>query len=112
MTLILTNDDVEKLLPMHECITVLEDIYVELSAGRAVNRIRSDSLVPTTGKDAIYSLKSMDAVIPKLGVGAVRIDSDIVTWPKSARSPTTSPPAKPPIISGTQAMREIDRNLL
>jgi hypothetical protein len=30
----------------------------------------------------------------------------------SARSPATSPPAKPPIISGTQAMREIDRNLL
>ena len=78
MTLILTNDDVEKLLPMHECIEVLEDVYVKLSAGRAVNRIRSDSLVPTTGKDAIYSLKSMDAVIPKLGVGAVRIDSDIV----------------------------------
>jgi alanine dehydrogenase len=82
MTLILTNDDVEKLLPMHECIEALEDVYVELSAGRAVNRIRSDSLVPTTGNGAIYSLKSMDAVIPKLGVGAVRIDSDIVTWPK------------------------------
>ena len=30
----------------------------------------------------------------------------------SARSPATSPPAKLPIISGTQAMREIDRNLL
>jgi ornithine cyclodeaminase/alanine dehydrogenase-like protein (mu-crystallin family) len=82
MTLILTNDDVEKLLPMHECIEALEDVYVELSAGRAVNRIRSDGLVPTTGNRAIYSLKSMDAVIPKLGVGAVRIDSDIVTWPK------------------------------
>jgi ornithine cyclodeaminase/alanine dehydrogenase-like protein (mu-crystallin family) len=82
MTLILTNDDVEKLLPMHECIEALEDVYIELSAGRAVNRIRSDSLVPTTGNGGIYSLKSMDAVIPKLGVGAVRIDSDIVTWPK------------------------------
>jgi hypothetical protein len=30
----------------------------------------------------------------------------------SACSPVTSPPAKPPIISGTQATREIDRNLL
>jgi ornithine cyclodeaminase/alanine dehydrogenase-like protein (mu-crystallin family) len=81
MTLILSNNDVEQLLPMHECVEVLEDVYVEMSAGRAINRIRSDSLVPTTRKDAIYSLKSMDAVIPKLGVGAVRIDSDIVTWP-------------------------------
>ena len=32
--------------------------------------------------DALYSLKSMDGVVPKLGVGAVRINSDIVTWPK------------------------------
>src|SRR5258708_28531709 len=83
MTLILSNDDVEKLLTMPECIDVLEDAYIELSAGRGVNRIRSDCLVPAARKDdALYSLKSMDAVIPKLGVGAVRIDSDIVTWPR------------------------------
>src|SRR5262249_43917240 len=82
MTLVLSNDDVERLLPMHECIEVLEDAYVELSEGRGVNRVRSDCLVPSGRKDALYSLKSMDAVIPGLGVGAVRIDSDIVTWPK------------------------------
>jgi alanine dehydrogenase len=44
--------------------------------------VRSDCLVPSKRNDGIYSLKSMDAVIPGLGVGAVRIDSDIVTWPK------------------------------
>jgi alanine dehydrogenase len=82
MTLILSNVEVEKLLTMPECIEVLEDAYVELSEGRGVNRVRSDCLVPSAGKDAIYSLKSMDGVVPKLGIGAVRIDSDIVTWPK------------------------------
>ena len=82
MTLILSNDEVEKLLTMHECIEVLEDAYVELSEGRGVNRVRSDCLVPSGRTDALYSLKSMDGVIPKLGIGAVRIDSDIVTWPK------------------------------
>jgi alanine dehydrogenase len=82
MTLILSNDDVEKLLTMPECIEALEDAYVELSEGRGVNRVRSDCLVPLEGKDAIYSLKSMDGVVPKFGIGAVRIDSDIVTWPK------------------------------
>jgi len=82
MTLILSNDEVERLLTMPECIEVLEDAYVELSEGRGVNRVRSDCLVPSERKDALYSLKSMDGVIPKLGVGAVRIDSDIVTWPK------------------------------
>jgi ornithine cyclodeaminase/alanine dehydrogenase-like protein (mu-crystallin family) len=81
MTLVLSNQDVEQLLTMRECIEVLEDVYVELSEGRGVNRRRSDCLVPSTRGDAVYSLKSMDGVIPKLGIGAVRIDSDIVTWP-------------------------------
>jgi alanine dehydrogenase len=86
MTLILSNDDVEKVLSMRECIEVLEDVYVELSEGRGVNRVRSDCLVPSGRKDALYSLKSMDGVIPKLGIGAVRIDSDIVTWPKQGNT--------------------------
>jgi hypothetical protein len=42
MTLILPNQDVEKLLPMRECIEVLEAAYIELSEGRGVNRRRSD----------------------------------------------------------------------
>jgi ornithine cyclodeaminase/alanine dehydrogenase-like protein (mu-crystallin family) len=86
MTLILSNDDVTKLLTMRECIDVLEDVYVELANGRGVNRVRSDCLVPSGQSDALYSLKSMDGVIPKLGIGAVRIDSDIVTWPKQGNN--------------------------
>jgi ornithine cyclodeaminase/alanine dehydrogenase-like protein (mu-crystallin family) len=82
MTLILSNDDVEKLLTMRECIAVMEEAYAELADGRGVSRTRSDCFTPTTRADALYSLKSMDGVAPKLGVGAVRINSDIVTWPK------------------------------
>ena len=82
MTLVLSNQDVEALVTMRECIDVLEAMYIEVSAGRAVNRVRSDSLVPAKRDGAIYSLKSMDAIVPGSGVGAVRIDSDIVTWPK------------------------------
>jgi alanine dehydrogenase len=82
MTLILSNDDVEKLLTMPECIDVLEDAYVELAEGRGVTRTRSDCITPTSRPDAVYGLKSMDGVIPKLGIGAIRINSDIVTFPK------------------------------
>jgi ornithine cyclodeaminase/alanine dehydrogenase-like protein (mu-crystallin family) len=82
MTLILSNEDVEKLLTMPECIDVLEEAYVELAEGRGVSRRRSDCITPTTRPDAVYGLKSMDGVIPKLGIGAVRINSDIVTFPK------------------------------
>ena len=82
MTLILSNADVEAVLSMPECIGVLEDAYRELAAGRGVSRTRSDTFAETVRPDALYSLKSMDGIVPKLGVGAVRINSDIVTWPK------------------------------
>jgi tripartite-type tricarboxylate transporter receptor subunit TctC len=78
MTLILSNDDVEKLLTMRECIEVMEEAYIELAEGRGVSRTRSDCFTPTARADALYSLKSMDGVIPKLGIGAVRINSDII----------------------------------
>jgi alanine dehydrogenase len=87
MTLILSNDDVEKLLSMEECIAALETAYLDLADGRGVTRQRSDCITPTTyGEDAIYGLKSMDGVVPSLGVGAVRINSDIVTNPMVGNS--------------------------
>lgn len=83
MTLILSNKDVEQLLTMPECVAALEESYVELAEERGLSRTRSDCLVPTTyDEHAHYSLKSMDGVIPKLGIGAVRINSDIITMPK------------------------------
>jgi alanine dehydrogenase len=82
MTLILSNADIDAVLSMKDCIDVLEDAYRELAHGRGVSRTRSDSFSETTRPDALYSLKSMDGIVPKLGVGAVRINSDIITWPK------------------------------
>ncbi len=80
MTLVLSGEEVRDLLTMPECIAVLEEAYRELAAGRGVNRTRSDTFVP--GRNgALYSLKSMDGIAPALGVGAVRINSDVVTWP-------------------------------
>ena len=78
MTLILSNDDVEKLLPMDECIEVMEEAYVELAEGRGVSRTRSDCFAPTLRPDALYSLKSMDGVIPNSA------------WAPSASIPTSS----------------------
>src|SRR3989442_702080 len=95
MTLILSNDDVEKLLTMHECIAVMEEAYVELADGRGVSRTRSDCFTPTAQADAVYSLKSMDGVAPKFGVGAVRINSDIITWARrGVRGAEVFPPGR------------------
>lgn len=81
MTLILSNDDVNRLLTMPECIDALEDAYRELAHGRGVNRRRTDSLVPGEDPETLYSLKTMDGIAPKAGVGAMRINSDLVGWP-------------------------------
>ena len=84
MTLILSNEEIEELLSMDELIPVLEDAYRELAEGRGGNRLRSDIITPTTlREDGLYALKSMDGVIPKFGIGAIRINSDILTFPQS-----------------------------
>ena len=84
MTLILSNEEIEELLSMDELIPVLEEAYRELAEGRGGNRLRSDIITPTTlREDGLYALKSMDGVIPKFGIGAIRINSDILTFPQS-----------------------------
>ena len=80
MTLILSNDDVEALLPMADCIEALEEAYRELAHERAANALRSDAVSTTARPDAVYSLKLMGGVIPSLGVGAVRLNSDIISF--------------------------------
>ena len=82
MTLILSNEDIEQVLEMDELVPVLEEAYIELVEGRGGNRRRSDIVTPTSlREDGLYALKSMDGVIPKLGVGAIRLNSDILTFP-------------------------------
>jgi len=82
MTLILSNDDIDRLLTMADYVEILEDAYAELAAGRGVVRPRSDSLAPTSVPDAVYGLKSADGIAPKFGTAAVRINSDIITYPE------------------------------
>jgi len=82
MTLILSNEDIDRLLTMADYIDILEDAYGELAVGRGVVRPRSDSLAPTKMPDAVYALKSADGIAPKFGVAAVRINSDIITYPE------------------------------
>ena len=83
MTLILSNDDIDGLLRMEDCIDVMEQAFRSFASGRAGNAGRCEILTPTARDDALYSLMNMNGVIPDLGVAAVRINSDILTWPAS-----------------------------
>jgi len=87
MTLLLSNEDVEAALQMPDCLEAMEIAYRDLGVGQGANGLRSEILTPTVRDDALYSLLTMSGVIPRFGIGAVRIDSDILTWPVSPLGP-------------------------
>jgi alanine dehydrogenase len=84
MTLLLSNDDVEAALGMADCLEAMEIAYRDLGLMHGADGIRSEVLTPTDRDDALYALLTMNGVIPRFGISAVRINSDILTWPASA----------------------------
>ena len=78
--LILSNEDAEVLLPMPDCIAALEEAYIELAHSRAANALRTDVVTTTDHPDTVYSLKLMGSVVKSLGVGALRLNSDIISF--------------------------------
>ncbi len=80
MTLVLNNQEIEALLPMADCLPAVEASFRDLGNGQAVNRPRSDMYSPTPHEDARYVFKSMDGSLPRLGVTALRLNSDVIRW--------------------------------
>ena len=78
MTLILTNEDVQKALSIKQCLDVMEESYREQAASWAVNRPTCHSYLPHSLPNSTYSFKSVDGGIGKYGVLALRVTSDVV----------------------------------
>jgi ornithine cyclodeaminase/alanine dehydrogenase-like protein (mu-crystallin family) len=78
---VLSNDDVERLLTMPECIAVLEEMYRDYAAAQALHVPRLDNLSPSTEPGAYYAFKQMGGAWPCKRVQALRINSDVVTHP-------------------------------
>jgi alanine dehydrogenase len=83
MTLILSNEDVEAALSMADCLAAAEDAYRALGRGDAATGVRGEILSPTKQPEALHSLLTMAGTVPAFGIGAVRINSDILTWPRT-----------------------------
>lgn len=81
MTLLLTSEEAERVMPMEACLAALELSFRELAEGLAVNRPRSDTYTPTSEKDVYYRYKTMEGAVPGLGVLAQRINSEKMRWP-------------------------------
>jgi len=78
MTLVLSNDDVQKALNVKQCLDVMEESYREQAASRAVNRPTCHSYLAHSLPNSTYSFKSVDGGIGKYGVLALRLTSDVV----------------------------------
>jgi alanine dehydrogenase len=79
MTLILSNDDVDQLVSMNECIERLDLAYKDLGNGLAQNRPRSDIYGPVQDSGR-YIFKTMDGMVPRFEAAAIRLNSDTIRW--------------------------------
>lgn len=79
--LVLSNEEIEKLITMEECIASLEEMYRDLAEGKALNSPRIDNLAPCSYQGAYYGFKHMGGTWPRRGIQALRINSDIITHP-------------------------------
>lgn len=80
MTLLLSNEDVEKALTPQDTIAATEEIYRELAQGVALNRARSQVYLPAESQSHPgfhYRFKSQEGGSPGTGVWALRITSDM-----------------------------------
>jgi alanine dehydrogenase len=79
--LVFSNEDVEKMFNMKECMSVLEEMYRDLGKGEALFMPRVDNIMPCSHDNAYYAFKHMGGGWPRRKIMALRINSDVVTHP-------------------------------
>jgi len=78
--LILSNEEIESFLSINTCIDALESAYRSWSKGTAINRPRTDLVIPSSIESGVYAFKSMEAGLYDPPIVAMRINSDIIRW--------------------------------
>jgi alanine dehydrogenase len=75
MTVILNNKEIQGLLSMGDYIGAMEEAFIDLANGNAVNRPRSHTYTRLSDS-SYYMFKSMDGALPRHGIHALRLSSD------------------------------------
>jgi ornithine cyclodeaminase/alanine dehydrogenase-like protein (mu-crystallin family) len=78
--LMIDNEVVKRVLTMRECIEAQERAFAGTLTGASVSRPRIDMFVPCNREDGYYRWGSVEGASD--GVLAVRLKSDIMTWPE------------------------------
>ena len=94
--LILSNEEIESFLTIKTCIDALERAYRSWNQGKAINRPRTDLVLPSPNESGVYAFKSMEAGLTDPPIVAMRINSDIIRWrQQGGRVLKTKVPAAP-----------------
>ena len=80
--LIIDNALVSQLLTMEDCIRVQEAAFRKLPSGGAMHRPRIDMYFPCERDDGYFRWGTMEGAND--GYFAIRMKSDVITWPKDA----------------------------
>lgn len=80
--LLIDNETVAKVLTMAECIDAQDASFRRLANGLAVHRPRIDVYTPASDQDHFYRWGSMEGADAELGIFAIRMKSDVISWPR------------------------------
>ena len=84
--IIIDNDLVHELLTMKDCIDVQDEAFRGLSTGRSIHRPRVDLYYPCERDDGYFRWGTMEGA--NGNYFAIRMKSDILTWPKASGGQT------------------------
>ncbi len=80
--LFISNEEVEKVLTVEDTLRVLERGHRELARGELVSRPRVDIYTERHAKDKFHRWGTMEGSSKGLRRFAIRMKSDVVSWPK------------------------------
>jgi alanine dehydrogenase len=89
MTIIITDEDVRRLLPMRECIEAMRVAFRDFADGSAVNRPRMRYLAKHPDPDRRYLANVHVGAVPSAGIACVRAGSQIMRPPSATRERRT-----------------------
>ena len=81
MTIIITDDDVKRLLPMQDCIEAMRVAFRDFADGTAVNRPRMRYLAQHPDPGRKYLANVHVGAVPSAGIACVRAGSQIIRPP-------------------------------
>ncbi len=89
MTIIITDEDVRRLLPMRDCIEAMRTAFRDFADGSAVNRPRMRYLAKHPDPERRYLANVHVGAVPSAGIACVRAGSQIMRPPSAARERRT-----------------------